>query len=119
MDSISYQLSDGIVPEVSYNHIKSIIHTDPVCASVATAWVNPALGCVLPPVHPSKLCLPRIYQTTLSQLQSGKYSSLRNYQFFLNAATDDVCPNCHLATQSTNHLFACQAQQTALTVFDL
>jgi hypothetical protein len=118
-DSITHHLSDGIVPEVSSNRIKSAIHTDAVRASVAAVGVNPVLGCVPPPVHPSELYLPRIYQTTLSQLRSGKCSNLRNYQFFINPTTDDVCPNCHLATHSTNHLFACQAQPTALTVFDL
>jgi hypothetical protein len=93
--------------EVSYKRAKDALHTEAVRAYLLSTGVNPVLGSKPPDIHPTEETLPRVHRTTLAQLRSGKCSSLQTYQFFIASASDDICPACHTAPQSTNHLFAC------------
>jgi hypothetical protein len=109
----------GIIPGISQKRVKSDIHTAAVCASIAAYRVNPVLGTIPPPIHPSEESLPRAYRTTLAQLRSGKCANLKTYQHFINAVDDDLCPDCCSAPHTTNHLFSCDSHLTTLTVIDL
>jgi hypothetical protein len=117
--AVSPFLQNGIVPEPSYKSTKEAIHTDAVCTAIDKLKPNPVLGVKAPEVHASKLSLPRVYQTTLNQLRSGKCACLRSYLFFIKSATDDVSPDCNSAPHTTRHLFSCSARPTTLTVWDL
>ena len=99
--------------------VKAEIHTDAVRSYINAASPNPVLGYKAPDVHPSELSLPRAHRTNLHQLRSGKCWSLRSYQFFINAAADDVCPDCLSAPHTTPQLFTCPAIPTTLTLLDL
>jgi hypothetical protein len=99
--------------------IESEIHTSTVRASIAAAGINLVLGYKAPEIHSSEESLPCIFCITLAQLRSGKCCNLKSYQHFINAADNDVCPDCRSAPYSTNHLFNCHAFQTSLTVINL
>jgi hypothetical protein len=117
--AVSPFLQNGIVPEPSYIRTKEAIHTAAVRASIDKLKPNPVLSVKAPEVHASELSLPRVYQTTLNQLRSGKCACLHSYLFFIKSATDDVCPDCNSAPHTTSHLFSCSAHPTTLTVWDL
>ena len=72
-----------------------------------------------PLVYPNDVLLPRITQTTLTQLRSGHCARLKDYQLRIGKAADDLCPDCRAAVQSTCHLFDCPSFPTSLAPIDL
>ena len=105
--------------ECNYLKSKDSIHTAAVSAAIASAKPNRVLSTHPPVIHPSERDLPRIYQTTLSQLRSDWCSGLKSYQHFINMADNDVCPICLSAPQTVTHLFSCSTIPTPLTKLDL
>jgi hypothetical protein len=118
-DAVSPHLRGDIVPTGLHNKIKNEIYTKAVCDFLVSALPNEVLGVKPPEVDPSKQSLPRTYRTTLSQLHGDKCSSMRDYQHFIKATNDDICPNCQTAPQTFLHLFSCTAVPTPLTVWDM
>jgi hypothetical protein len=113
------QAEGGSVSELNYKRVKDLIHSSSVRASIEKLKPNPVLGTKAPDVHVSELSLPRIYQTTLTQLRSSKCANLKSYLYFIKSTTDDVCPECLSAPHTTSHIFSCSACPTTLTVWDL
>jgi hypothetical protein len=110
---------NGIIPASTYNRSKDTIHTNAVRTYLASTEPNPVLGCAPPEIDPSELILPRAFRTTLSQLRSRKYSSLRSYHFFIKATNDDTCQSCFSAPHTSSHIFSCLNYPTTLTIWDL
>jgi hypothetical protein len=83
-DALSPHFRNGIIPCPLYNKIKDEIHTSAVRDYLASAEPNKILG-VRPPtdIDPSELSLLRAFQTTNSQLRSGRCSSLKSYMFYI------------------------------------
>ena len=118
-DKIYPFLRDGVILGVNQNRVKKELHTSAVRASIAALGVNPVLGAVPPPIHPSEQSLSRSFRTTLSRLRSGKCFQLNSYQHFINALDFNTCPDCQSAPHTSSHLFNCPSNPTSLSVIDL
>ena len=94
------------------------IHVQAVARAMGSRGNNRVLGEKPPPVSSREKRLSRKARCTLSQLRSG-FSIFTNSYRSIISNTPDVCPNCQGAPHDTNHLFACPARRTALTVRDL
>ena len=111
--------ADGTVSCSNYTAVINNLHTDIVRKYLDSADNNRVLGHKPPPVHKNELHLPRLHRTTLAQLRSGFCIKLRETQFRIGKAPDDLCQNCLLGAQSVQHLFDCPAKPTTLTINDL
>jgi hypothetical protein len=117
---VAKHLSDGKIPPAKYKQVIKSIH----CAAVAKAVCDASLNEVLeawPPteIDPLEATLPRVTRTTLSQLRSGKYFHLRFYLKKIGRTNDDICPECHVSSHTTAHLFNCPSNVTDLVKMDL
>ena len=70
-------------------------------------------------INPQEAHLPRKTGATLSQLRSGHCIRLKDYMHRIGKADDNYCPSCHIASDSTAHLFNCTSHPTSLTPDDL
>jgi hypothetical protein len=114
-----YLNDDGIIAEVSYNRTREAIHTKAVERAIRAQGPNRLLGHRPPIVADSERSLPRAFQTTLNQLRSDFCSALKSYQFFINRAIDDICPECQGASQTVSHIFSCPSFPTNLRPIDI
>ena len=80
---------------------------------------NRVLGLATPLVNPEEEELPRHTRVTLARLRSGHCKDLKSFQFRIDAAISDLCPECDVANHSTNHLFECSTHPTNLAAIDL
>ena len=110
---------DGVMAEVSYKRTRDTIHTNAVQKAIRRQGPNRLLGCRPPAVADSERYLPRAFQTTLNQMRSDFCSALKSYQFFINKALDDICPECHGASQTVSHIFSCPSNPTSLRPIDI
>ena len=72
-----------------------------------------------PKISKKEQFLPRLTRVTLAQLRSGHCARLKDYQFRIGSAVDDLCPGCSLVSHSVTHLFQCPAHPTTLGPRDL
>jgi hypothetical protein len=105
----------GIVPNGLYGKIKEEIHTVSVQDFLIFVPPNKILGVKPPEIDPAKQSVPQVYRTTMAQLHDDKCSGLRNYQHYIKATDDDICPNCQSAPHTALHLFSCTTVPTSLT----
>ena len=97
------------------------IHTDVVTSTRHSYGVSVILGGYPPPVHSSEASLPRKTRCTLAQLRSGYSPYLATFLHKINplSTPSPVCPTCHAADHTTNHLFVCRSKPTHLDVSSL
>jgi hypothetical protein len=99
--------------------ILSSIHTLCVREAIEQQAVNRVLDRVPPVVHKSEQSLDHRTRRVLAQLRSGMCSLLASYQHRLHPNVSELCPECNLEPQTTNHLFACPAHPVNTTAIDL
>ena len=109
----------NLVTPGTYPAIKNALHTAVVEQAIDDLAPNRVLNGRPPLVYPNDVLLPRITQTTLTQLRSGHCARLKDFQLRIGKATDDLCPDCRGAAQSTCHLFDCPSFPTSLAPIDL
>jgi hypothetical protein len=117
---VAKHLSDGVIPPAKYKQVIKSIH----CAAVAKAVYDASPNEVLkawPPteVDPLEATLPRVTHVTLTQLCSGKCFHLHYYLKKIGRTNDDICPECHVSSHTSAHLFNCPAHVTDLVKMDL
>jgi hypothetical protein len=115
---ISMHLRDGVLPAMNYKVLKTL-HTETVKAVRNRRKPNRVLSTPPPEIHPSESELPRRHRTVLSQLRSDWCKDLKSYQKLIRKAPDDLCPECGMAPQFTQHLFSCPSTPTLLSKSDL
>ena len=118
-DVAPYLEADGTIDRGKFSDILKKIHSDIVRKAVNKAGDNRLIGRKPPPINHNELHLPRISRVTLSQLRSGFCHRLRNFQFKIGKAPDDICQRCFLNADDVPHLFDCPAHPTTLFVEDL
>ena len=114
-----YLNEDGLMAPGSYGAAVKGIHTDVVSDVVDSLSSNRILNAQAPPIDPCEKFLPRQTRCFLSQLRSGHCARLKDYMFRLGRVDDDICAECHGATQSVAHIFDCPSHPTTLTLSDL
>ena len=114
-----YLNESGKIGAGDFQRVKSAIHTDIVAEAIDRLGSSRVLNGAPPQVDKSEVLLPRLVRSTLSQLRSGFCARLKDYQFRIKKADNDVCPECNAASHTTAHLFDCQAHPTNLVVESL
>ena len=109
----------GVIPPGHYQNVKKDLHTKVVTKTLDSLGNNRVLGCCPPLIDKSEISLPKIVRITLSQLHSGFYARLKSYQFRIGKSVDDLCPECHSQSHSSQHLFECPVKPTQLLVSSL
>ena len=112
-------LRNGTTPRGKVKESMDAIHTDVVRDATSRLDPNRILFSRPPRVNKKELRLPRLTRVTLAQLRSGHCARLKDYQFRIGSATDDICPECDLVSHSVPHLFQCPAHPTTLGIKDL
>ena len=110
---------DGTADPSCHRSTISGIHTAAVASHLANRSVNKVLLRQAPRISPSETTLPRHFRTTLSQLRAGQCSRLNSYRQAIGISDTALCPECNAAPHTTDHIFACPAAPTDLTVEDL
>ena len=95
------------------------VHTSAVEKAINKLDKNKVLDDRPPPISREEESLTRRQRTTLSQLRSGYCHLLGSYKHRLNSDNSDSCADCGTSPQDVEHLFACTAHPTVLTLKDL
>ena len=110
---------DGVAAPDRHKTSIRAIHTSAIQHYIADSPPNRVLSARPPEISYSETELPRPYRSTLAQLRSGHCSRLNTYRSRVGLSDTDQCPECSLATHSTQHLFDCESSPTSLSVEDL
>ena len=108
-------LTDGVLPPGEFGSTMKKLHTNHTAATIERLAPNRVTGTSPPLIIKSERVLSRVQRTTLSQLRSGWCRQLKSYQALIGNSTDDLCPDCGLASHTTAHLFDCPSHPTPLT----
>ena len=119
--SFGDQVSDLLVDGCIYNvkEARSRIHTRAVERAIEGRQASGVLGRAAPDVDNAEVHLSRGERTTLAQLRSGYCSDLNTFKHRIDTSTSPTCPSCRRAEHTTQHLFQCRENPTALTPVDL
>ena len=112
-------IENGSIAPGSYSDTIKALHTSVVSDAINNIGPNCVLGTKPPVISAREKNLPRKTRTTLSQLRSGFCARLRDYQFRIGSAQDDLWPLCLLEPQTVYHVFDCPARPTQLVPNDL
>ena len=118
-DHVEPFLQDGILPANAVKEAMRGIHVRVISDTVDALPPNRVLGTMPPLISPEEPSLPRKTRSVLTQLRSGFCANLNDYQHRIGRSATDQCPDCNQATHSTNHLFECPSNPTALSTSDL
>ena len=77
------------------------------------------LGATAPRIDASESSLSRPIRAVLAQLRSDHCAKVGDFQLRIGKSTDDICPECQLASDTVSHLFHCPAHATNLSIVDL
>jgi hypothetical protein len=117
---VTKHLLDGVIPPAKYKQVIKSIHCAAVAKAVCDASPNEVLEAWPPTeIDPLEATLPRVTPVTLTQLRSGKCFHLRYYLKKIGRTNDDICPECHISSHTSAHLFNCPAHVTDLVKMDL
>ena len=116
---VSPHLIDSIIRPGELKPTIVKIHTKVVQEAKSRCGHNRILGAPAPQIHPSEASLSRPTRAVLAQLRSGHCSKLKDFQQRIGKSADDICPECHLHSDSVLHLFDCPAHPTTLSPEDL
>ena len=114
-----YLDQNGEVAPGTYGDTIKAIHTDIVREAIQRQDPNRVLNASAPAISWTEKSLQRQTRTALTQLRSGFCAKLKDYQFRIGKAQDDLCPDCFIDPQTASHIFECPARRTQLVVEDL
>ena len=112
-------LVNGGLPPGGVKELQSKVHTKIVSDTIDALGPNRVLGVRPPLLSKHEKHLPKPTRSTLAQLRSGHCVRLKDYQFRLGKADDELCPECGQEPQTSSHLFNCPTHPTNLTASDL
>ena len=119
LDVVELFLIDIAVQGRDFKTIINAIHTSIVSDAVDALQPNCVLNAPPPLIDPSEATLPCATRSTLAQLRSGHCAKLNSYLFHLGRSDSDLCPDCQADSHTSDHLFACPSNPTALSTTDL
>ena len=95
------------------------VHTDTVEEYLRARPPNNILQKRPPAISRTEQQLDRRARTSLAQLRCGHSPRLTSYMHRIGRSPTPQCPDCGATNHDTQHLFACSAHTTTLTIEDL
>lgn len=98
------------ITNVEYKQMNKQIHTNTVQSTIDSYIPNKVLQTSPPEINSEEKILPRRSRTTLAQLRSGYSSYLNTFLHRINRSQTEMCPSCHNAPHTSEHIFQCPAK---------